>query len=140
MPAAQKPAEPLPPAAMDPAPHEETTVPPEWSPRSGSNSPAPRRGAGDTFAEETVDYGVPPTNTLHWRFRRSHTHAYRWRAHDHDGRAAEHGGIRQPPVLIDVIGGEQTVSLPTRSGCVTPESAAIWTTTCRPGSTCICRN
>ncbi len=65
MPAARKPAEPSPPAAMDPAPSRGNNRPPEWSPQSGSDSPAPRRGAGATFAEETVDYGVPPTNTLH---------------------------------------------------------------------------
>jgi PQQ-dependent catabolism-associated CXXCW motif protein len=113
MPAAQKPAEPLPPAAMDPAPHEETTVPPEWSPQSGSDSPAPRRGAGDTFAEEAVDYGVPPTNTLHLANFDAPTPT-----HIQGARTVTTLALRsmmaseQPPVLIDVIGGEQTVSLP----------------------------
>jgi PQQ-dependent catabolism-associated CXXCW motif protein len=81
--------------------------------QSGSDSPAEPRNPRATFADETVDYGVPPTNTLH--------------LHDFDAPTPTHiEGARtittltlqsmlnssRPPLLIDVIGGEQTVSLP----------------------------
>jgi PQQ-dependent catabolism-associated CXXCW motif protein len=82
-------------------------------PEPASFSPHEARNPHATFADETVDYGVPPTTTLH--------------LHDFDAPTPTHiQGARtvttlevqsmltsdNPPVLVDVIGGEQTVSLP----------------------------
>lgn len=84
---------------------------PESYPAAGSDS-APWNPHA-TFADEAIDYGVPPTNTL--------------RLHDFDAPTPTHiqgartiatlelaGMMRSdhPPALIDVIGGAQTVSLP----------------------------
>src|SRR5580658_3321311 len=81
--------------------------------QSGDDGPAEPRNMRATFADETVDYGVPPTNTLH--------------LHDFDAPTPTHiEGARtvttialqgmlkseRPPLLIDVIGGQQSISLP----------------------------
>ena len=92
-----------------------------YAPRPASYTPAQPsidpphepRGQRATFADETVDYGVAPTNTLHLQ--------------DFDAPTPTHiQGARtittlelqamvtsdRPPLLVDVIGGEQSVSLP----------------------------
>jgi PQQ-dependent catabolism-associated CXXCW motif protein len=87
---------------------------PEASPPRSGNDPAFDPGSPNAvFADEAIDYGVPPTNTLH--------------LHDFDAPTPTHvEGARtittidlqrmlasdKPPLLIDVIGGAQTVSLP----------------------------
>ncbi len=106
---------PLPPVAADvAAPGEESAVPPEWTSQSGSDSSPESRGPRDTFAEEATDYGVPPTNTLHLANFDAPTPT-----HIQGARTITTLALRSmlasdlPPVLIDVIGGEQSVSLPT---------------------------
>jgi PQQ-dependent catabolism-associated CXXCW motif protein len=103
-----------PPLAANPPPLAFASPPEDPAPSpSDSASPTEPRNERATFADETVDYGVPPTNTLH--------------LHDFDAPTPTHiEGARtittlelrrilnsnRPPLLIDVIGGEQTVSLP----------------------------
>lgn len=87
--------------------------PQAYPPQSGGDSPHEPRNPRATFADETVDYGVRPTNTLH--------------LHDFDAPTPTHIegartvttlelenmlGSEKAPILVDVIGGEQTVSLP----------------------------
>ena len=94
--------------------------PASWPPQSdtypsqsGNDSPSEPHSARTTFADETADYGIPPTNTLH--------------LHDFDAPTPTHIEGAQivstvelrrmmtsekPPLLIDVIGGQQSVSLP----------------------------
>lgn len=81
--------------------------------RQDIGSAVERIGPEAAYADETVDYGVPPTNTLRLhdfdaptptRIEGAHTvttvELQRMLASDN------------PPVLIDVIGGRQSVSLP----------------------------
>jgi PQQ-dependent catabolism-associated CXXCW motif protein len=87
--------------------------PEAFPPRSESDSPHEPGNPRATFADETVDYGVPPTNTLHLRDFDAPTPTHIEGAHTittielENMLASDH-----PPALIDVIGGEQTVSLP----------------------------
>ncbi len=118
---------PYPPAAYPPAPY---PSPPDTRPRhdlapnppgytsSGYPAPGPETQAGppgaDTnFAEESTDYGTPTTTTL--------------RLADFDAptptriegaKTVATGALQRmlasdrPPLLVDVIGGQQSVSLP----------------------------
>jgi PQQ-dependent catabolism-associated CXXCW motif protein len=86
---------------------------PESYPPSGGDSPSEPINPRTTFADETVDYGVPPTNTLHLRDFDSPTPTHIQGAHTITTIALRNMlGSDRPPQLIDVIGGEQTVSLP----------------------------
>jgi PQQ-dependent catabolism-associated CXXCW motif protein len=84
-----------------------------YLPRSGSDNLSEPGNPRTGFADEMVDYGVPPTSTLH--------------LHDFDAPTPLRiGGARtittieletmlastRPPALIDVIGGQQNVTLP----------------------------
>lgn len=88
-------------------------VAPETPPRPDGDDAAEPATPHSAFADETVDYGIPPTNTLH--------------LHDFDAPTPTHVegahtvttvelqsmlASDRPPLLIDVIGGPQTVSLP----------------------------
>lgn len=65
------------------------------------------------FAEETVDYGIPPTNTLHLHDFDAPTPTRVDGAHTVTTvELRRMMTSASPPVLIDVIGGAQTVSLP----------------------------
>jgi PQQ-dependent catabolism-associated CXXCW motif protein len=83
------------------------------SPQAGNDSPHEPRNSRATFADETIDYGVPPTNTLHLQDFDAPTPT-----HIEGARTITTLELRnmldsdRPPLLIDVIGGEQTVSLP----------------------------
>jgi PQQ-dependent catabolism-associated CXXCW motif protein len=114
-PAAYTPAVPRAPATTSFAPPTEAdALPPVWDARSGDESPPESRGQRETFAEESADYGIAPTNTLHLANFDAPTPT-----HIQGARTITTLALRsmlasaQPPVLIDVIGGEQTVSLPT---------------------------
>jgi PQQ-dependent catabolism-associated CXXCW motif protein len=112
---------PAPPLAGNPPPSESDPTPLAFDsppqdpvqPQSDGDGPAEPRNQRATFADETVDYGIPPTNTLH--------------LHDFDAPTPTHiEGARtittlalrgmlksdRPPLLIDVIGGQQSISLP----------------------------
>jgi len=66
-----------------------------------------------TFAEEAVDYGVQPTNTLHLTDFDAPTPTRIQGARTVTTIELEEMlSSRRPPVLVDVIGGAQTVSLP----------------------------
>jgi PQQ-dependent catabolism-associated CXXCW motif protein len=86
---------------------------PAWSPEAGGDSPPEPRGLRATFADEAVDYGVPSTNTLHLTNFDAPTPT-----HIEGARTIATLALQtmltsdKPPVLVDVIGGEQTVSLP----------------------------
>jgi len=114
------PYSPPPETTWTPRPREYEAQPASWSPprgmgagESASDYPPEQASQRATFAEEAADYGVLPTNTLH--------------LHDFDAPTPTRiMGARTittvelenmlasatPPVLIDVIGGAQTVSLP----------------------------
>lgn len=80
---------------------------------SGNDSPNEQSGPAANYAEETVDYGVPPTNTLHLHDFDAPTPTRVEGAHTITTVELERMlASNQPPVLIDVIGGSQTVSLP----------------------------
>ena len=99
-------AYPEPPLAYD-------TPSPDSYPRAGSDTPAEPRNPRATFADETVDYGVPPTNTLHLRDFDAPTPTQIEGARTITTLALENMlESDRPPALIDVIGGEQNVSLP----------------------------
>jgi PQQ-dependent catabolism-associated CXXCW motif protein len=112
-------------AAYSPQPTDQYAAPPREEPRAESQAAPPAAfGSSDesgseprnpraTFADETIDYGVPPTNTI--------------REHDFDAPTPTHvQGARtvttlalqsmlasdRPPLMIDVIRGAQTVSIP----------------------------
>jgi PQQ-dependent catabolism-associated CXXCW motif protein len=97
-----------PPEAADPAPLASDT-PPQY----GSDGPSEPRNPRATFADETVDYGVPPTNTLHLQDFDAPTPTHVEGARTITTLALQNllTSDRQP-VLIDVIGGQQTVSIP----------------------------
>jgi PQQ-dependent catabolism-associated CXXCW motif protein len=87
---------------------------PEPIPASASNdTPSEPVNPRATFADETVDYGVAPTNTLHLHDFDAPTPTHIERAHTVTTRELQAMlNSPQPPVLIDVIGGQQSVSLP----------------------------
>ncbi len=106
------PIDPPPRVSLTPTPAS-YSQPVQTFPSLGGDGAYEPRNPRATFADEAVDYGVPPTNTLH--------------LHDFDAPTPTHiQGARtittmelrnmmasdRPPVLIDVIGGQQNVSLP----------------------------
>jgi PQQ-dependent catabolism-associated CXXCW motif protein len=112
------------PAASDPG--QEFDPPPVASrpePRMPPSDPDVAEAGGDgphepinlhaTFADETVDYGVQPTNTLHLANFDAPTPTHIERANTITTRQLQ-GLLNspRPPVLVDVIGGQQNVSLP----------------------------
>ena len=108
------------PGSFSAQPASYVSQPASWPPQSdtypsqsGNDSPSEPHSARTTFADETADYGIPPTNTLH--------------LHDFDAPTPTHIEGAQivstvelrrmmtsekPPLLIDVIGRQQSVSLP----------------------------
>jgi PQQ-dependent catabolism-associated CXXCW motif protein len=103
-----------PPVAPDPsaqdgfAPETDT-----YAPQASNDTPSEPRNPRATFADETVDYGVPPTNTLHL-----HDFDAPTPTHIQGARTVTALGLQnmltsdRPPLLVDVIGGQQSVSLP----------------------------
>jgi PQQ-dependent catabolism-associated CXXCW motif protein len=115
------------PVAWSPQPARYTPQPASWSPEPASWSPGPEvnrpesgndsqsepRNPRATFADEAVDYGILPTNTLHLRDFDAPTPTRIAGAHTITTLELENLMTSdRPPVLIDVIGGRQNVSLP----------------------------
>jgi PQQ-dependent catabolism-associated CXXCW motif protein len=112
------------PIALDP--DQESAPPPVASgpePRMAPSDPNLAEAGGDeprepinpraTFADETVDYGVQPTNTLHLANFDAPTPTRIDRANTVTTRQLQAMlNSPRPPVLVDVIGGQQNVSLP----------------------------
>lgn len=105
------------PRAYYPSPYPSPYAPPprqvSYSPQPGGYGPSEQRNPNATFADETVDYGVPPTNTLHLRDFDAPTPTSIEGARTITTLELQRMmDSQRPPVLIDVIGGEQNVSLP----------------------------
>ena len=84
-----------------------------YPPRSAGDPPSEAGDPHATFADETADYGVQPTNTLHLRDFDAPTPTRIEGAHTITTLELQNMlGSDRPPVLIDVIGGQQSVSLP----------------------------
>ena len=105
-----EPSEPYPTQAY---PAESQALPPDEGPAQ-----APPAGEGPidpraNFAEESTDYGVPPTTSLHLANFDAPTPTQ-----IEGAKTVTTGALRQmlasdrPPILVDVIGGQQSVSLP----------------------------
>jgi PQQ-dependent catabolism-associated CXXCW motif protein len=107
----------VPPAASNPPPAAAPLAsdqPAEFVPAdAGNDTPTEPINPRATFADETVDYGVPPTNTLHLHDFDAPTPTHIEGAHTITTRALQSMlNSPQRPVLVDVIGGQQSVSLP----------------------------
>jgi PQQ-dependent catabolism-associated CXXCW motif protein len=87
--------------------------PATYAPRSGNDFSSEAGNPRAGFADELVDYGVPPTNTLHLHDFDAPTPLRIAGAHTITTIQLEAMlASNRPPALIDVIGGRQTVSLP----------------------------
>jgi PQQ-dependent catabolism-associated CXXCW motif protein len=84
-----------------------------YASRPENDPPLEPRNPSATFADEAADYGIPPTNTLHLQNFDAPTPT-----HIQGARTVTTVALQsmmtsdRPPVLVDVIGGEQSVSLP----------------------------
>jgi PQQ-dependent catabolism-associated CXXCW motif protein len=101
------------PASYSPPPASWAPQPEAGAPRTGDDSTFESGDSRGTFAEEAVDYGVRPTNTLHLTDFDAPTPTRIQGARTITTIELEEMlASSRPPVLIDVIGGAQTVSLP----------------------------
>jgi PQQ-dependent catabolism-associated CXXCW motif protein len=108
------------PALYAPQPASWPPEPASWSqgpevnpPQSGNDTPSKPRNPRATFADEAVDYGTPPTNTLHLRDFDAPTPTRIEGANTITTLELENlMASDRPPVLVDVIGGKQSGSLP----------------------------
>ena len=107
-------------AASDPSsadtvpPAAASNQPPDiYPPEAGNDAPSEPTNPRATFADRSVDYGVPPTNTLHLHDFDAPTPTRIEGAHTITTRVLQSMmNSTRPPVLVDVIGGQQNVSLP----------------------------